>query len=103
LGIALIGGGAFWWVRSSRRAQTIDEEFGTGEDASLDAEFESLLAEIAQLDQRFEQGELDEAAYREKRSELMAQAKAVRSAIADEEATPEVAAITGGGVETVEP
>ena len=101
LGAVLIGGGAFWWVRSSRREETGEDVIDVEEDPGLEAEFESLLTEIAQLDQRFEQGGMDETAYHEKRGELMVQAKAVKSEIA--EAAPEAAVIAGDGVESVAP
>ena len=103
LGAALIGGGAFWWVRSSRREESEEDEVDTEEYSGLEAEFESLLAEIAQLDQCFERGELEEATYREKRGELMVQAKAVRSELAESESVPEATVMAGDGAETVEP
>lgn len=83
LGVVLIGGGAYWWVRSSRAVESSNEEDQDGADGEVfavaDQEFEQLLTEIAELDQRFEQGEVNEAIYHEQRALLMAQAKAAQS------------------------
>jgi hypothetical protein len=68
LGVSLIGGAAFWWVRSARSEET------NGEEAEVD-EFESLLASIAQLDQRYEHGEVEEILYHQQREILMAKAR----------------------------
>jgi hypothetical protein len=78
VGVALIGGGAFWWVRSSRIEVEGGKEDVDGEETgqSVKPEVDRLLIEIAQLDQSFEQGELDEEAYRDKRAMLLTQAKA---------------------------
>jgi hypothetical protein len=91
-GLALIGCGAYWWVRSSKEAGTDviedgDLETDAGEDGRpVDDQpaFDALLLEIAQLDKSFEQGEIDDEVYQTQRSELKSQAKAIYTNSRDE-------------------
>lgn len=78
VGVALIGGGAFWWVRSSRNeVEDGEEDVDAGETGqTVQEEFESLLTEISQLDQYYEQGEIDKETYQDKRASLLTRAKA---------------------------
>jgi hypothetical protein len=80
VGVALIGGGAFWWVRSSRNEVEDEEEDIDGEETgqTVQEEFDRLLTEIAQVDQEFEQGEIEEETYQNKRALLLSQAKDIQ-------------------------
>jgi hypothetical protein len=79
-GVVLIGGGVFWWVRSSKTAKMEDEKESS---ETVQEEFEAQLAEIAQLDQNFEQGKVDETMYRNQRGLLMARAKEMQNHLAE--------------------
>lgn len=79
-GVALLGGGAFWWVRSSKRSKgnEVDEEGLEGELGENEQPvFDSLLIQIAKLDKAFDQGEVDKDTYNAQRNELKTQAKAL--------------------------
>ncbi|RIK32556.1 MAG: hypothetical protein DCC56_01730 [Anaerolineae bacterium] len=67
LGLALMGYG-FWWWRKSDNVQSDD---GQSDDAPLD----ELIREIAQLDEKHEQGQLGLDEYQHMRKELMGKAK----------------------------
>lgn len=79
-GAVLIGGGAFWWVRSSKKSVGDDNE-SKGLNGEIDEgdqpEFEALLEQIGQLDRVFEQGEVDADTYNAQRSLLKNRAKAM--------------------------
>lgn len=79
-GIVLIGGGAFWWVRNSKRSEGDDlegEDLEVMKDEEDQSGFDALLTQIAQLDSAFEQGEVDENTYKAQRAFLKNRAKAV--------------------------
>lgn len=67
LGLTLMGYG-FWWWRKSDNVQSDD---GQSDDAPLD----ELIREIAQLDEKHEQGQLGLDEYLHMRKELMGKAK----------------------------
>ncbi|MHB0965686.1 MAG: hypothetical protein ACYC36_04450 [Bellilinea sp.] len=78
LGVALAAGGVYGWVRSTKRsADGVDGEEEAGEAAEEEDApgFDALLAQIARLDEQYEQGGLDEKEYHSRRESLMAQAK----------------------------
>ena len=78
LGVALAAGGVYGWVRSTKRSvDGVDEEEEVGESSEEEDApgFDALLAQIARLDEQYEQGGLDEKEYRSRRESLMAQAK----------------------------
>lgn len=78
LGIALAAGGVYGWVRSTKRlADGVDEEEEAGESPEEEnsPDFDALLAQIARLDEQYEQGGLDEKEYRSRRETQMTQAK----------------------------
>ena len=78
LGVALATGGVYGWVRSTKSSvDGLDEEEEVGESSEEEDSpgFDALLAQIARLDEQYEQGGLDEKEYRSRRESLMAQAK----------------------------
>jgi hypothetical protein len=73
LGLAMIGVGVWWW----RRPEDV-----AGEDNEMDAKtgattFDDLITQIAQLDETFDRGELDEGIYHRERRRLREQAKSM--------------------------
>lgn len=79
LGFLAIGAGVWFWRRDNRR----DEEQETGSDRDAETDFDRTVNEIARLDQVYENGEIDEEEYRERREELRKQAKALLEQGAD--------------------
>jgi hypothetical protein len=69
LGIAIIGAGVWWWRKSESAP---DEEIS---DKSDEQTLDELIAEIARLDETYEQQELSSEEYQNKRQALMQQAK----------------------------
>lgn len=77
LGLILIGGGAYAWIRNSRRGGQTDEDaaFDSEGNPSQSVNFDEVLEKIATLDSQFERGELAESVYNLERSHLLALAK----------------------------
>ena len=73
LGVALIAVGVWWWRRSPK-PESEPEERGRVDDWS------SILQTIAALDDEHERGEVPEEAYRSRRAELRARARAILQA-----------------------
>ena len=67
LGLAVMGYGIWWW----RKSDNVQSDDGQSDDASLD----ELIFEIAQLDEKREQGNLSVEEHQRQRQELMARAK----------------------------
>lgn len=68
LGLALMGIGIWWWRKPDNFQSTDDER---SDDPLLDG----LILEIAQLDERHEQGQLDAEEHQRQRGELMERAR----------------------------
>jgi hypothetical protein len=78
LGLAMIGVGG-WWLLSRREtpgaeAESEDRLGDDSADAPIDTERGELLRAIADLDDRYEAGEVPEAEYQRRRAELKARA-----------------------------
>ncbi len=73
LGIILVGVGIWWW-RKTQLADSEDEELD-GEE--LDLGLDPVILKIAQLDEAYEHGKINEEDYRLQRQELKEKAKAL--------------------------
>lgn len=80
LGVALAGGGVFWWVRSNKRTGETEEQEVEVCVLPLDStepRLDELLEEINQLDEQYESGKIDEGKYQSLRADLTSKAKAI--------------------------
>lgn len=73
LGMALIAAGAWWWRRSVKPEAELQEVVQGGD-------WSGILQAIAALDDAHERGEVPEEAYRSRRAELRARARAILQA-----------------------
>jgi hypothetical protein len=71
LSLAMIGSGTIWWWRD-RQPQTVTVP--AARDSGGSEELDAVLASIAELDNAYEAGSIDEAEYQERRTRLRDQA-----------------------------
>jgi hypothetical protein len=77
LGLVAAGTGGGLWLRRSSRRKAAEGPAGPSQPRAQDRVRRSLVEEIADLDERFDQGAVEEAAYQSERGEMMGRLQAL--------------------------